>query len=113
MRVGITYSVEIEKVMETVAGLLQAAIKELKTDVLIPLEKASEYLEYSDVNKAVLAVEELDKAKGILKNADAVLEDYLNILQGYIKLATERQQPPPAELNEEIPGSGEGLSDEK
>ena len=75
MRVGIAYSVEIEKVMETVAGLLQTAIKELKTDVLSPLEKASEYLEYSDVNKAVLAAEELNKAKGTLKNTDAVLEE--------------------------------------
>jgi len=114
MRVGITYSVEMEKVTETVAGLLQTAIKELKTEVLAPLEKASEYLEYSDVNKAALAAAELGKAKGTLKNTDTVLEDYLNIIQGYVKLVIERQQPQaPLEPNEEVQISGEDSNDEK
>jgi len=97
MRVGLSYSVEIEEVPPLVADLLEKSIDQLKVGVLRGCEDAARNLNLKNpgMNGAAAAVQELVGAKRALGELDIVLADYINILQGYVAVL----QSPPEQLS--------------
>jgi|ETNvirnome_2_300_1030623.scaffolds.fasta_scaffold00500_11 hypothetical protein len=80
MRVKISYGININEVPETVTGLLQGAVEELKTTVSL-LEKTSENIDYCE-NKFLHVVEALEKVRKSMNDIDLTIADTQLILQG-------------------------------
>jgi|3_EtaG_2_1085321.scaffolds.fasta_scaffold43132_3 hypothetical protein len=94
MRVGLSYSVEIDEVPELLASLLEKAASQLRGDVLERLDDTVRSLKMKNpkMNGVVFATQELDAAKAALSKTDIVLADYINILQGYVSVVTQQLQ---------------------
>jgi|2_EtaG_2_1085320.scaffolds.fasta_scaffold14465_4 hypothetical protein len=104
MRVGLSYSVEIEEVPPLVAGLLEKVIDQLKIDTLRKCEDAARNLNIKtpSIDGIDAAIQELNGAKHAFANMDIVLADYINILQGYVGVLKTPPALPGPPASEEL-----------
>jgi hypothetical protein len=96
MKVQMTYSIELDKVLKSLSEKLSEAALEISNSPRL-LNMSSDLLAEEDASVAFAALNLLKKAQGHLKETEVALADITNILSGYIEHIFAPQENTPKE----------------